>query len=141
MDLLLTLLLVVVGLLLLLLSLAGLAFGVFMALDERNREQGIFFAVWLVPAVAASLGIVLRDWVTFTIGALCFVIAGAALALEHHGSKEQPRSRRKSPASASAGAKKKHPLPEKPQSSPRTGAEQLFEASKRWFSGRVRTRK
>ncbi len=136
-----TLLLVVIGLLLLLLSLAGLAFGVFMALDERNREQGIFFAIWLVPAVAASLGIVLRDWVTFIIGTLCFVVAGAALALEHHGSKEQPRSRRKSPASANVDAKKQHPLPEKPQSSPRAGAEQLFEASKRWFSGRARTRK
>ncbi len=141
MDLLLTLLLVVVGLLLLLLSLAGLAFGVFMAFDERNREQGIFFAIWLVPAVAASLGIVLRDWVTFIIGALCFVIAGAALALERHGFKEQPRSRRTSPASANAGAKKKRPFSEQAQRSPQAGAEQLLEASKRWFSGRARTRK
>jgi hypothetical protein len=139
-DLLLTLLLVVVGLLLLLLSLAGLAFGVFMAFDERNREQGIFFAIWLVPAVAASLGIVLRDWVTFSIGALCFVIAGAALALERHGSKEQPKSRRTSPANANAGAKKR-PVPQKPQQSPLVGAKQLLEVSKRWFSGRGRTQK
>ena len=140
MDLLLTLLLVVVGLLLLFLSLAGLAFGVFMAFDESNREQGVFFAIWLVPAVAASLGIVLRDWVTFTIGALCFVIAGAALALERHGSREQSKSRRTSPANAGA-KKKKRPLPEKPQRSPWAGAEQLLEASRRWFSGRARTRK
>lgn len=137
MDLLLTLLLVVVGLLLLLLSLAGLAFGVFMAFDERNREQGVFFAIWLVPAVAASLGIVLRDWVTFTVGALCFVIAGAALALEHHRSKREPRSRRTSPA----GAKKKRPLPEKAEKAPLARTEQLLETSKRWFSGRARTRK
>ena len=137
---LLTLLLVVTGLLLLLLSLAGVAFGVFMAFDERNRDQGIFFAIWLVPAVAASLGIVLRDGVTFVIGALCFVVAGAALALERHSSKGQPRSRRTSPASANAGEKKR-PLPEKPQGSPLAGAEQFLEASKRWFSGRVRTRK
>ena len=141
MDLLLTLLLVVAGLLLLLLSLAGVAFGVFMAFDERNREQGVFFAIWLVPAVAASLGIVLRDWVTFTIGALCFIIAGAALALERYGSKEQTRSRRTSPASANAGAKKKRPLSEQARRSPQAGAEQLFEASRRWFSGRARTRK
>ncbi len=140
MNLLLTLLLVVVGLLLLLLSLAGLAFGVFMAFDERNREQGVFFAIWLVPAVAASLGIVLRDWVTFTIGVLCFTIAGAALALERRVSKKQPRSRRTSPASANADAKKR-PLPEKPQRSPLAGAEQLLDSSKRWFSGRTRTRK
>lgn len=141
MDFLLTLLLVVVGLVLLLLSLAGLAFGVFMAFDERNREQGVYFAIWLVPAVAASLGIVLRDWVTFTIGTLCFVIAGAALALERHGFKEQPRSRRTISVSANAGTKKKRPLQEKPQKSPRVGTEQLLEASKRWFSGRTRTRK
>ena len=141
MNFLLTLLLVVVGLLLLLLSLAGLAFGVFMAFDKRNREQGVFFAIWLVPAVAASLGIVLRDWVSFTIGVLCFVIAGAALALEHHGSKEQARSKRMSPASANAGAKKKRPLSKKLQRSPRAGAEQLLEISRRWFSGRARTRK
>ena len=141
MDLLLTLLLVVVGLLLLLLSLAGLAFGVFMAFDERNREQGIFFAIWLVPAVAASLGIVLRDWVTFTIGTLCFVIAGAALALERHGSKKQARSRRTSPAGANAGAKRKRPLSKKPQRSSWAGAEQLLEISRRWFSGRARTRR
>ena len=139
MDLLLTLLLVVVGIVLLLLSLAGVAFGVFMAFDERNRERGVFFAIWLVPAVAASLGIVLRDWVTFVVGALCFVIAGAALALERHGSKEQPKSRRTSPANA--GAKKERPLSEKPQRSPRAGAEQLLEASRRWLSGRARTRK
>jgi hypothetical protein len=140
-DLLLTLLLVVVGLLLLLLSLAGLVFGVFMAFDERNREQGIFFAIWLVPAVAASLGIVLRDWVTFTIGALCFAIAGAALALERQRSKKQPRSRRTSPVSVDAGANKKRPLPHKPQKSSLTGTKQILEASKRWLSGRVRTRK
>jgi hypothetical protein len=140
-DFLLTLLLVIVGLLLLLLSLAGLAFGVFMAFDDRNREQGIFFAIWLVPAVAASLGIVLRDWVTFTIGALCFAVAGAALALERHRSKEQPRSSRTNPTSVDTGAKKKRPFPNKPQKSSLTGAEQILEASKRWLSGRARTRK
>ena len=94
MDVLLTLLLVIMGLLLLLLSLAGVVFGVFMALDERTREQGVFFAVWWVPAVAASLGIVLRDWVTFTVGILCFVVAGAALALERHSSNTQAKVRR-----------------------------------------------
>ena len=94
MDVLLTLLLVIIGLLLLLLALAGVAFGVFMALDERTREQGVFFAVWWVPAVAASLGIVLRDLVTFTIGMLCFVVAGAALALERHSTNTQAKGRR-----------------------------------------------
>jgi hypothetical protein len=144
-NLLLTVLLVVAGLLLLLLSLAGVAFGVFMAFDERNREQGIFFAIWLVPAVAASLGIVLRDGVTFTIGGLCFVIAGAALVLGRYGSnsKGRARSRRNtSPTGAdtSAGVKKR-PLLENVQRSLRAGSQRLLEASKHWFSSRTRTRK
>ncbi|MCA1718393.1 MAG: hypothetical protein LC781_16735 [Actinobacteria bacterium] len=80
-----------------------------------------------------------RSKPTPLVGALCFVIAGAALALERHGSKEQPKSRRTSPANA--GAKKKRPRSEKPQRSPWAGAEQLLEASRRWFSGRARTRK
>ncbi len=134
MDFLLTLLLVVVGLLLLLLSLAGVAFGVFMALDGRNREQGVFFAVWWVPAVAASLGIVFRDGVTFTIGAVCFVVAGAALALEYRTSKPRARSRR----TGSAGANKKRPPSEKTKRALQTGTEQLLEAPRRWFSERAR---
>ena len=57
MGFLLTLLLVVIGLLLLLLSLAVVAFGAYMALDdERPREPGVFLAVWWIPAVAASIG-------------------------------------------------------------------------------------
>ena len=107
MDSLLTLLLVVIGLLLLLLSLAGVAFGVFMALDDRTREQGVFFAIWWVPAVAASLGVMLRDPVSFAIGALCFVIAGAALALEHHSSKRQGSGNRRSTGTPSQAPPKK----------------------------------
>ena len=142
MNFLLTLLLVVVGLLLLLLSLAGVAFGVFMALDERNRERGVFFAVWLVPAVAASLGIILRDGVTFVIGAVCFVVAGVALALEHRLSRRQAKSsRRTGPATAKAGANKKPLLPERAKRSFQVGTEQLLETSRRWFSERARTRK
>jgi len=93
-DSLLTFLLVIIGLLLLFLSLAAVAFGAYMALEDRTREQGVFFAIWWVPAVAASLGVVLRDWVTFAVGALCFVVAGTALALEHRISKRPARDRR-----------------------------------------------
>ncbi len=97
----LTLSLVIAGLLLLLLSLAGVAFGAFMALDPRNREAGLFFAIWWVPGAAASLGILLQDSVTFTIGAICFVIAGAALAVERRGAQRDSKSRR----TGSTGAK------------------------------------
>lgn len=92
-----TFLLVVVGLLLLLWSLAGVAFGVYMTLDERTREPGKFFAIWWIPAVAASIGVLLRDPVTFTIGVICFLVAGIALALERRGSKRPARGRRTSP--------------------------------------------
>ena len=92
----LTLLLMVVGLLLLLLSLAGVAFGVYLVLDERTREQGTFLAIWCIPAVAASLGVLMRDLVAFTIGAVCFIVAGAALVLERRSSRRPVRSRRPS---------------------------------------------
>jgi hypothetical protein len=99
-EFLLTLLLVVVGLLLLLLSLAGVAFGVYMTLDARTREQGRFFAIWWIPAVAASLGVLMRDLVAFTIGVVCFVVAGVALVLERRSSRKPDRGNRTSPASA-----------------------------------------
>lgn len=94
MELLLTLSLVIAGLLLLLLSLAGVAFGAFMALDPRNREAGVFFAIWWVPGAAASLGILMRDSVTFAISVICFVIAGVALAVERRGARIDSKSRR-----------------------------------------------
>ncbi|MDQ4063973.1 MAG: hypothetical protein M3122_08840 [Actinomycetota bacterium] len=103
MELLLTLSLVIAGLLLLLLSLAGVVFGVFMALDPRNREAGVFFAIWWVPGVAAALGILMRDSVTFTIGVTCFVVAGVALTVERSGAKRDSKSKR----TASARAKKR----------------------------------
>jgi hypothetical protein len=102
---LLTLLLVFVGLLLLLLSLAGVAFGVHMALDDRTREQGMFFAIWWIPAVAASIGVLVQDRVTVTIGVSCFVFAGVALLLEHRTSHRRNRSKRTS----STAARKRSP--------------------------------
>jgi hypothetical protein len=85
-------LLTALGLLLLLLSFAGIAIGCFMALDGRTREPGVFFALWWVPAVAASGGLLMGDPVTFSIGAFCFIMAGVAIALERRGSKRPARS-------------------------------------------------
>lgn len=51
-----------------------------MAMDPKNREAGRFFAVWWVPGAAAS-GVLMRDVVTFAVGSLCFLVAGAAFAL------------------------------------------------------------
>lgn len=147
MSFLLTLLLVVIGLLLLLLSLAVFAFGVYMALDERHRERGIFLAVWWIPAVAASIGILMRDSVTFTVGMLCFVVAGTALVLDLRGTRRPVRQR---PAGRSpAGQRPAEPEPtsqEEPAEqrslrSRRTGGARkptLYESAKRRISDKIK---
>jgi hypothetical protein len=76
-----SLILTAIGLLLLLPSLVAIAFGAFMAMDPKNREAGRFFAVWWVPGAAAASGVLMRDVVTFAVGSLCFLVAGAAFAL------------------------------------------------------------
>jgi hypothetical protein len=73
--------LTVFGTLLLLVSLVAISFGGFMAMDPKNRDSGRFFAVWWVPVAAAASGVLMRDSVTFAVGLLCFVVAGAAFAL------------------------------------------------------------
>jgi hypothetical protein len=71
-----------IGTLLLLASLAGVAFGAYMAVDPKTRESGKLFAVWWVPAAAAAIGVIMRDVVTFAIGVLCFLVAGAVFTYE-----------------------------------------------------------
>ena len=70
------------GTLLLLASLAGVAFGVYMAVDPNTRESGKLFAIWWVPVAAAAGGVLMRDVVTFTVGVLCFLVAGAVFTFE-----------------------------------------------------------
>jgi hypothetical protein len=138
---LLTLLLVVIGLLLLLLSLAVVAFGVYMALDERHRERGIFLAVWWVPAVATSIGILMRDSVTFTVGVLCFVVAGTALVLDLRGSRKPARQRpvRQKPTGQEPVGQE--PAEQRTARSRRTGGARkptLYESAKRRISDKIR---
>jgi len=71
-----------IGTLLLLASLAGAAFGVYMATDPKTREAGKLFAIWWVPAAAAASGVLMRDVVTFVVGTLCFLVAGAVFTFE-----------------------------------------------------------
>lgn len=141
MGFLLTLLLVVIGLLLLLLSLAVVAFGVYMALDERHRERGIFLAVWWVPAVAASIGILMRDSVTFTVGVLCFVVAGTALVLDLRGSRKPARQRpvRQKPTGQEPVGQE--PAEQRLARSRRTGGARkptLYESAKRRISDKIK---
>jgi hypothetical protein len=91
-------LLTVFGALLLLFSLASVAFGIYLALDVRTRERGMFFAAWWIPAVATASGLIMQDRVTFIIGLFCFAVAGAALALELSVVKKPSIDRRKSAA-------------------------------------------
>jgi hypothetical protein len=82
------------GILLLLASLGGVAFGIFMAIHPKTHESGRLFAIWWVPAVAAAVGILLRDPVTFSVALLCFLLAGAAFTAERSGP-QRPTAKRK----------------------------------------------
>lgn len=141
MGFLLTLLLVVIGLLLLLLSLAVVAFGVYMALDERHRERGIFLAVWWVPAVAASIGILMRDSVTFTVGVLCFVVAGTALVLDLRGTRKPARQRPARQKPTGQEPVGQEPAEQRPARSRRTGGARkptLYENTKRRIFDKIK---
>jgi hypothetical protein len=138
---LLTLLLVVIGLLLLLLSLAVVAFGIYTALDERHRERGIFLAVWWVPAVAASIGILMRDSVTFTVGVLCFVVAGTALVLDLRSTRKPARQRPARQKPTGQEPVGQEPTEQRPARSRRTGGARkptLYESAKRRISNKIK---
>ena len=100
-------LLTATGLIFLVVSVAGIFFGVFMATDPRTRGQGVLFAVWWVPGLAAASGVLMRDVVTFTVGLLCLLVAGAVLVFEG-GAQTKPPTRaptrgRSDPSSGSPG--------------------------------------
>ena len=147
----------VIGLLLLLLSLAVVAFGAYMALDvERHREPGVFLAVWWIPAVAASIGILMRDSVTVTVGVLCFVVAGTALVLDLRGTRKPARQRpvRQKPTGQEPAGQEpagqepvgqepvgQEPAEQRPVRSRRTGGARkptLYEGAKRRISDKIK---
>ena len=76
-----------------LVSLPGISFGAFMAVDRNTREAGWLFAVGWVPAVAAAGGVLMRDAVTFTVGLLCFLVAGAVFILDGESTRRPPVKR------------------------------------------------
>ena len=89
-----TFILTAIGLISLLVALAGVSFGAYMAADPSTRGQGVLFAVWWVPAVAAASGVLMRDVVTFAVGLLCFLVGGAVFAFED-AAQSKPTVRRK----------------------------------------------
>jgi hypothetical protein len=86
-------LLTAIGTLILLLSFAGIAFGVYMSTHSKSRESGKLFAIWWVPGLSAAWGIMLRDPVTFVIGLVCFLVAGITFFV-HTNSSRKPSARR-----------------------------------------------
>lgn len=94
-----SLLITFLGILILLVSLAGLALGLFMAADQRTREPGLLFALWWTPALAAAAGIFMRDPVTFFMGLICFAVAGATLYFERRSARKDSGARRGSAGS------------------------------------------
>ncbi|MBA3703705.1 MAG: hypothetical protein H0W79_12980 [Rubrobacteraceae bacterium] len=71
-----------IGLLLLVVALAGIALGIYVAVEPKTRASGNLFAIWWVPGVAAASGVLMRDVVTFAVGVVCFLVAGAVIVLE-----------------------------------------------------------
>jgi hypothetical protein len=74
--------LTVIGLMLLVVALAGIGLGVYMAVEPKTRASGKLFAIWWVPGLAAASGVLMHDVVTFTVGLICFFIAGAVMVFE-----------------------------------------------------------
>ena len=71
-----------IGFLLLVAALAGIGIGIYMAVEPKTRASGKLFAIWWVPGLAAASGVLMRDVVTFTVGLICFSIAGAVMVFE-----------------------------------------------------------
>ena len=94
-----------VGLLLLVISLAGVALGLYMAADMRTRRRGQLFTILWVPAMAASSGILMRDVVTFAVGLICFLVAGTVFVLQGDMPGKPPASRRADVARGPAGSR------------------------------------
>ena len=63
-------------------ALAGIALGIYMAVEPKTRASGKLFAIWWVPGVATASGVLMRDVVTFAVGIVCFLVAGAVMVLE-----------------------------------------------------------
>jgi hypothetical protein len=99
--------LTVIGVLLLLICLAGIALGVYMATEEMNREAGVLFAICWVSGAAGAAGVAMRDGVTFIVGMICFLVAGAVFVLFGGvGSGSGRRERGKPPHRAPEGSEK-----------------------------------
>ncbi|CAN5865013.1 hypothetical protein BH23ACT11_BH23ACT11_11540 [soil metagenome] len=74
--------LTILGTLLLLVFLAGIGLGLYMAMNPNTRQLGWLFSLWWIPGLAAAAGVIMRDLVTFTVGTVCFLVAGVVFFLK-----------------------------------------------------------
>lgn len=98
-------LLIAIGIVLLLVCLAGIALGLYMSTDQNNRGAGRLFAAWWVSGAAGAAGVIMRDGVTFLIGLVCFLIAGAAFFLAG-GARQSPTERTRPDSPPPEGSEK-----------------------------------
>lgn len=99
--------LIVIGVALLLVCLAGVALGIYMASEDKTRESGVLFALCWVSGAAGAVGVAMRDWVTFLVGTLCFLLAGAVFLLfGDAGGESGRRGRVHPPSGAPEGSEK-----------------------------------
>ena len=69
-------------------ALLGVGLRIYMAVEPKTRASGKLFAIWWVPGLAAASGLLMRDVVTFTVGIVCFAIAGAVFVFEDDRSRK-----------------------------------------------------
>jgi hypothetical protein len=113
-----------IGLLLLVVALAGIGLGIYMAVEPKTRASGKLFAIWWVPGLAAASGVLMRDVVTFTVGLICFSIAGAVMVFED----SRPRK---------SQVRGKGELARKPEGDRRLDSEKTTKENKARDSGRA----
>jgi hypothetical protein len=116
--------LAVIGSLLLVVALAGIGLGIYMAVEPKTRTSGKLFAIWWVPGLAAASGVLMRDVVTFTVGLICFSIAGAVMVFED----SRPRK---------SQVRGKGELARKPEGDRRLDSEKTTKENKARDSGRA----
>jgi hypothetical protein len=94
----------------LLVALGGILLGIFVASRPGERVSGVFFALWWVPGAVAAVGVLVRDGVIFTVGAICFAVAGAAFLTERKSARRslggEPREPARGPARRSGRARR-----------------------------------
>ncbi len=98
-------LLVAIGTVLLLVCLGGIALGLYMSTEQKNRGAGRLFAGWWVSGAAGASGVIMRDGVTALIGLFCFLVAGAAFFLAG-GARRNPTVRTRPGAPPPEGSEK-----------------------------------